>query len=349
MTSSTNTEHRIKRRKTMTMTTTTRIIIRRFSFLNSLVSLLLLLLLLLVVVVPPTNGIDIGKIFQRYTGRGNAAGEDPDAQANQVLSHKTACNKELAQSLVLLGEQKTVAEEALILCREHRAKAREDVEYLVKKVDIQKQDLDQADERCQEKLQLAKDESDREMQEIKWTLNQTESVIADIKDSHAQVVHELQDNFQSTLEAIKTDHQVIVEQLSKDHQIIVDDLKVQLTEKEQKLQDERQTMTANLQTLKAEHRQAMQAQKEDHVATLKATEEKAKKAKEQIEVSLKSQLDNLAKQATACDKSLKSVEKELRSLTKDHKRALEVCGCRLHVTMSLFRAFFSLSPHPFFC
>jgi DNA repair exonuclease SbcCD ATPase subunit len=293
--------------------------ITRTSFSCLLVSLLLVLL-----VPPAAEGIDFGKIFQRNKRKANAAPEDPEAQANQVLSYKTACDTQLAQSLVILGEQKAAAEEALTLCRVHRATARSDVEYLVKKVDIQRNDLDQAEERCEEKVVLVKQDSEKELQEIKMTLNETDAAIAAIKDVHSQALQELHDTHQSTMQELKTDHQLVVEEFRKDHYILVDELKEQLTTQKQQLEQEREAVATSLQTLKSEHRQAMQSERDDHLAKLQAAEQHARKKLEQTKTTLKSQIDTLGNEATTCAKSLHALLEDHQKLKIDYELAREV-------------------------
>jgi hypothetical protein len=292
---------------------------------TGLLCVLLLVSLVILSVPRVTEGIDLGKIFQRKKHKtANAAPEDPEAQANQVLSYKTACDTQLAQSLVILGEQKVAAEEALTMCREHRSTARNDVEYLVKKVDIQRNDLDQAQERCDEKVVLVKQESETELHEIKLTLGETESAIATIKDVHAQVLQELHDAHQSTVQELKTEHQLVVEEFRKDRQFVIDELKEQLDKQKYQLEKEREAVATSLQTLKSEHRQAIQSERDDHLAKLQAAKVEAKNKLEQTETRLKSKIDALSELATACERKLKALQKDHQSMKQDYERAVEV-------------------------
>ncbi|CAB9515586.1 expressed unknown protein [Seminavis robusta] len=302
------------------------------------------LLLLLLVTTTSSDGLDLGKLFKRR-GRQVAASletedasADPESKANEVLSYKTACDRQLAQSVVILGEQKEAAEEALTICREHRATARSDVDYLVKKVDIQMNDIETADERCNEKLILAKHDSEVHLDTIQGTLNETLAAMEGLNEEHKTQVQLLEEAHQSTLQELEAQHLDKIQKLKNEHESETQEIQKQLEGQTRERLLERQSSQASLQTTQKEHEQAIQSMQQKHKAILDAAEKGAKHTLQKIQTELNSQIETLTKTANTCDKALSKSQKAHQSLQQDHERALQKIASLEHKTSwSLFK------------
>ena len=261
------------------------------------------------------DALDFGKVFKRRpSSRGQGREIDVEEKADEVLRYSTACDKELAKSMVILEEQKGAAEEALVICRDNRETARNDVDFLTLKVETTSQKLADADERCADKMKVAEADANAKMEEIKATLQEREAAMADLKNEHREELQRIASEHKISVQEATENHAKHAESLEKENKEKLSIMKKQMEDQEKDQLNERMAAKATLEAAQADHDEKTQELEQRHKASLEA-----------LDKTSKQKIGKIEKQFKTCDGSLTSSQRILESLQRDHERALQVC------------------------
>ena len=158
------------------------------------------------------EGLDLGKIFKRRAKRASKE-LGVEELADEVLSYSTACDKELAKSMVVLEEQAMAAKDALDFCRDHREKARSEIDSLTLKVENTSQQLAEADDQCTDKMKSVEVKAEAKVAEAAGKIEEIKAILEESKNEHA-----------SEIQRLASEHEVALQQATEMHKKVVDEL-----------------------------------------------------------------------------------------------------------------------------
>lgn len=247
------------------------------------------------------GALDLGKIFKR---RAKGAGKElgVEEKADEVLRYSTACDKELAKSMVVLEEQANAAKDALIVCREHRETALTDIDFLTLKVEATSQKLEKADERCADKMKGVEADAEAKVVQAAKYVEEKEAALVQLKSEHSEELQRMASEHASALKADADAHTKAVDDLEKGHKAALEKMHSQLEEQKENQLQERKAAKA----------------------TLEATLADQAKAMDELNKASKKSIAEIESQAKTCNGSLTKSQRSLESLHRDHERAMQV-------------------------
>ena len=257
------------------------------------------------------DALDLGKLFRR---RAKEAGKElgVEEKADEVLRYSTACDKELAKSMVVLEEQANAAKDALIVCREHRETARTDVDFLTLKVETTSQKLEEADKRCADKMKGVEANAEAKVVQAAKSVGEKEAALVELKNEHSEELQRMAAEHESALREAATAHTKAVDDLAKTHKAALEKMQSQLEEQKEDQLKERKAAKA----------------------ALEATQADQAKAIDELDKASKKSIAEIENQAKSCNGSLTKSQRSLESLHRDHERAIQVCANRVYTFLS---------------
>lgn len=280
------------------------------------------------------DAVNLGNILKRrpMSSRKISQGDsDTDTAADEARKYHTACDRELARSLVIIGtfrenpvlsyyclcfltvllivagEQKEQSEAALDSCKSQRAEARDNVDHLTKRVEVVTESLDNAEVKCDAKLKEA------------------ETQMKYINAEHAEEITRLTSEHQSDMEELTTKHTREIEKQA----VAKETALAQFTKEKEEIltAKEKEGADANLklENILTENKKKLEKERADAKAKLKNTIAGHKTTRDELDAKWKSMLRKTETKLSRCDGSLTETSQAKETLENDYERALQVC------------------------
>jgi len=273
-------------------------------------------------------GVEFGKIFKRRQMSSKHIQRtlnDVEANADEARKYHTACDQELARSLVILGEQKQQSEAALDSCKLQREKARDNVEFLTKKVDIINESLEEVDERCDRKVKESQSIANEKIEQLEGELEIT-------RTEHAEEIDKLSLAHESETQELNNNQ---AEEIAKLNQANDEKGEILRKEKEEIIsayEKERQEAKLKFETTVKQHNKAIQDVEDRWQSKVANTEDELSKKLVRVESGLKIEVESVSKKLSTCDNSLSDTSKAKETLEGKYERALKKIGVLENVT-----------------
>lgn len=264
----------------------------------------------------------IKNIFKRRPMK-SSLNVDVEAQANEILSYNSACDQQLAKAMVILGEQKSAAENALEVCRQHREVAREDIKRLENKVAVAEDNVRENQGEFSRQLGMAQEFADARVAEAEAQIADKEAEKQQLITAHSQEIQALEEKRVSQVEKLKEDLLSKIKEMAQEKDQMSVQLKRDIEQAHNETKEERDKARLNMSALKAANDEHVKNLDDSWNAKLHEAENSAAAKLEKVNNEANEMIYALQSKSSQCVKEFANTKKAHTALQEKYDRAIQ--------------------------